>query len=388
MSCSGGKGIKVAVELKIAFIGAGNANFGGGEGPWDHAGRLETMPDLAVVGIADLNVALARRRLAARQGGARPGVWSGAKVFEDYQRMLEETRPDAVFIGLPPEAHGLAQPPKDIELTCAAAGVHMFIEKPLSAYPPEQVEPVAEALAAASGRGLVVSVGYMFRYSLAVDRMRQVLAETPGGARAVIARYDCAYSRIASKVWWDLRRTGGAIVEQATHFCDLMRCLAGEVRLETVRGVQIAAGEPAGALSDLPDGPDGRAIDADIPVEQRIPRATAAVWKFAGGALGSLTHAALLHGERYDSELEVWGDGLRMVLSDPYGACRLLVRRPGGERTETIDLGGTDDPYRTEAEAFLHAVRSGDAAGIRSPYADALATHRLTWAVRRASQET
>ena len=376
----------MADDLRIAFIGAGNANFGGGEGPWDHAGRLERMSGLAVVGIADLNADLAGRRLAARRSGAAPGVWTGAKVFTDYRRMLDETRPEAVFVGLPPEAHGLAEAPKDIEVTCADAGVHMFIEKPLSAYSPEQVAPVAEALAAASAKGLVVSVGYMFRYSRAVEQMRRAIAETPGGARAVIARYDCAYSEIASKVWWDLRRTGGAIVEQATHFCDLARFLGGEVDLSTVRGVQIAAGEPAGALCDIPAAPDGRSIDAGIPVAQRIPRATAAVWKFRSGAVGSLTHGVLLHGEKYDSELEVWGDGLRMVLDDPYGRCRLHVRRPGEDRTETLDFAG-DDPYRAEAEVFLDAVRSDDASGVRSPYADAFRTYELTWAIRRAGEE-
>ena len=39
-------------ELKIAFIGAGAVNFGGGEGPWDHASRLEQIKGLRVVGVA------------------------------------------------------------------------------------------------------------------------------------------------------------------------------------------------------------------------------------------------------------------------------------------------------------------------------------------------
>jgi len=373
-------------ELTIEFIGAGNANFGGGEGPWDHATRLEAIGGVAVVGIADINVPLAERRLADRQGGAAPDIWRPARVFDDHRAMLDEARPDVVFLALPGEAHGTDEPGKDMELNVAAAGAHLFLEKPLSAYEPQRVAPVAEALAAAGEKGLIVSVGYMFRYSRAVDAMREILSETSGGARAVIARYDCAYSEIASKVWWDLRRTGGAIVEQATHFADLSRYLGGEVTAGSVRAVQIAAGEPAGALVDLPDGPDGNVIDADIPVEHRIPRATAAVWKYDSGAVGSLTHGALLHGESYDSELEVWGDGLRMVLSDPYGDCRLHVRRPGGESVETLTFDG-DDPYRTEVEVFLDAVRSGDASGVRSSYADAMKTYELTWAIRRASEE-
>jgi predicted dehydrogenase len=83
--------------------------------------------------------------------------------------------------------------------------------------------------------------------------------------------------------------------------------------------------------------------------------------------------------------LEIWGDGLRMVLSDPYGACRLHIRRPHSEQTETLSFA-EDDPYLSEDRAFVDAVRQGDASLIRSPYADAMQTYELTWAIRRASE--
>jgi hypothetical protein len=35
-----------------------------------------------------------------------------------------------------------------------------------------------------------------------------------------------------------------------------------------------------------------------------------------------------LHGSKYESEIEVRADGLRMTLENPYTVCRLLVRRP------------------------------------------------------------
>lgn len=372
-------------QLKIAFIGAGNANFGGGEGPWDHASRLEKIGDVRIVGIADLNTPLAERRLAARRSGPAGDMYADAEIFADYRRMLERAGPDAVFIALPPEAHGTAEAPKDIELTCASAGVHMFIEKPLSSAPPEEVAPVADALARAAEGGLIVSVGYMFRYSRAVEKMKEILAETPGGIRAFVARYNCAYTEIASKVWWDIRRTGGPIVEQATHFCDLARYIAGDIDLSTILAVSIPGGEAASQLTKVPAGSDGRSIEADIPDEYRIPRATAAVWRFTNGAVGSLTHGILLHRKKYLAELEVWGDGLRIALKDPYGRCRLHVRYPGSEDVETLDFAD-DDPYLSEAETFIRAVRTGDASAVRCTHADAVKTHQLTWAVRRAAE--
>ncbi len=372
-------------ELRIAFIGAGAVNFGGGEGPWDHATRLEKIGGLRVVGVADPDTARAERVLAARRAGTAGRLYTQAKVYPDWRLLLEEARPDAVFIGLPPNVHGLPEPPRDVEMACAAAGVHMFLEKPLGCWPAEQMGAVAEALARATEAGLIVSVGYMFRYAKAVTKMREIIAGTPGGVRAVLARYDCAYSEIFKVEWWDVRCSGGPIVEQATHFCDLARLLGGEVDLKSVRAVRIDASSAAAGLADMPLGPGGQALEQPVPTEFHAPRATVAIWKFDSGAVGSLTHGTLLHKRKYESELEVWGDGLRMVLSDPYGACQLHVRRPHEERTETLSFA-QDDPYLTEDQAFIDAVRRRDASGIRSSYADAMKTYALTWAIRRAAQ--
>lgn len=374
-------------NARIAFIGAGAANFGGGEGPWDHATRLEKIGQLTVVGIADPDMERSHRALARRQSGRAPALYAQTKLFADFHQLLAETRPDAVYLAVPPAAHAATTPPRDIELACISAGAHLFIEKPLSADPPEAVAPVAEEISRASERGLIVSVGYMFRYSKAIDRIRQIIGQTPGGVRAVVARYNCAYSQITKKEWWDSRQTGGPIVEQATHFCDLARLLGGEVDLASVQAVAIASGSRKADLVDIPKA-SGRPLDDGVPAEHHVPRSTAAVWRFADGAVGSLTHGTLLHEAKYESELEVWGDGLRLVLQDPYGVCRLLMRRPHAEATEIVGEYGDDDPYLGEDTAFIDAIRSGNPAGIRSPYADAFRTYQLTWAIRRAAERS
>jgi len=58
----------------------------------------------------------------------------------------------------------------------------------------------------------------------------------------------------------------------------------------------------------------------------------------------------------------------------------------GGEDVETLDFAA-DDPYLTEAEVFIEAIRTGDASAIRCTYADAVKTHRLTWSIRRAAEK-
>jgi predicted dehydrogenase len=173
-------------ELKIAFIGAGNVNFGGGEGPWDHASRLEQIPGLRVVGAADPDTARAAAALKKRSGppslrfGAAGAMYADARPYGDYRAMLDAQRPDAVWIGVPPNAHGTTEPGRDMEVQCAQRGVHMFIEKPLSAARPEAVRRAAAVLGKSK---VITSVGYMFRYSRAIDLMRGILAETPGPPR-------------------------------------------------------------------------------------------------------------------------------------------------------------------------------------------------------------
>lgn len=50
------------------------------------------------------------------------------------------------------------------------AGMHIFVEKPLSVKPVEEVKRLARELKAVQqGNGVTVAVGYMLRYSPAVE---------------------------------------------------------------------------------------------------------------------------------------------------------------------------------------------------------------------------
>jgi len=123
-----------------------------------------------------------------------------------------------------------------------------------------------------------------------------------------------------------------------------------------------------------------------VPMERRINRVTCSVFKFENGAVGSLTHSALLHESAYTTELEVLADGLHLVLSDPYGKPQLRVRRPHSEAYETVHLGDTD-MYLRQVEEFVKAVRTGDVSGIQSPYADGALSYQATQWITAASNE-
>ena len=233
-----------------------------------------------------------------------------------------------IITGVPPLYHGSMESPKDIELQCLRAGVHVFVEKPVSVIPPEQFSSYVETVEEVQREnGLVLSVGYMFRYHPAIQQMKSILEKYGQPMMGINARYNCAYSMSRNYIWWDKTKSGGPIVEQATHFCDLMRYIGGEVKSETISALAVPASdteEDPGYLSEI------KAVNRESSLEKnkRVPRLTSAHWLFCSGAVGNLTHLVSLHGVKYEAEIEVFADGLRMVLEEPYRPeCKLRVRK-------------------------------------------------------------
>jgi predicted dehydrogenase len=364
------------MTVRVAFLGAGGVNFGGHGNAWDHATRLELLPSVEFVGIADLNVEQAERVLALRKKKATSGHrWQQCQIFQDYKEMLQLAAPHCVFIGVPPGAHGSSERP--IELVCARAGVHMFIEKPLSCAPANDIQGYAQELSELS-KNLVISVAYMFRYSDAIRKMRDLATEF-GPVKLFQARYHCAYEKIGA-FWFDVSQSGGPIVEQATHFLDLGRYFCGDVDIGSVMGMSIKSTDAMGVLSKL------KVDESRVQPANRVPRVTHAMWKFKSGAMGTLCHSALLHGWAYETQLEIVGDGYQIVLKDPYGKCEMYVRSPTSDAGEVLNLQAGNDPYLEEIQTFIEACRTGDKSKIASPYEDAVKTYLLSWAVRSASE--
>lgn len=319
-----------------------------------------------------------------RRGGAAGALWEDTRCFASPEQLLQRAAPNAIFVGVPPVAHGSGSAPLEAQLL--DAGASCFVEKPVSLAPSTDVSAYARQVEAKTREsGLVTSVGYMFRYAQVFQRVREEIEATPTGrVLAFLGRYNCAYAAIDHPFWWDERASGGPIVEQATHFVDLSRFLAGEADLDTLTGVCIPADDPSGAgeLCDIPSVVD----ESGIPRQHRLPRVTSATWRTQTGGVATLTHGLLLRGEDYHAELEVWGDGLRIGVEAPYSDCpRLRIRRGKSDEDEVVDFPG-DDPYYTEASVFLNACLTGDVSGVRSSFQDAAHTHALSMKIREATK--
>ncbi|OSX65282.1 hypothetical protein POSPLADRAFT_1135040 [Postia placenta MAD-698-R-SB12] len=378
-------------DFNVLFIGAGNIMFGSDEGPWNHSFRFEHKlgPRLKVVALIDPAIDRATAVLQKKCETFVRSAYENTRVFrtlEDFvKNMSRKDVPRAVIVGSPPMFRGTVQTGRDIELQILKffPGVAMFIEKPAATGPSSEIEEAFTIAKRISDSGTLCSVGYMLRYLRAVQMMKQIINDNNLTVMATVARYACAYEAIAKPDWWDKSKSAGPVIEQGTHFCDLSRYFGGDVDMTTVSAHSLDWDENAGHLSKI-------VIDETaIPPENRIPRVTAATWKYESGAVGSFTHLVALQGHDYSCELEVYADGYQLKLVNPYVQPVLFIRRPGNDHEESHRFPD-DDPFFSEISVLIDNIEDieedPETAQILSTFEDACKTYQLTWAIREASE--
>ncbi len=310
-------------KTRIGFIGAGGI-------AQRHLGVLETFDDVRLAAFADTDFA------RAEEAASR----FGAKAFASHGEMLESTDLDAVYICIPPFAHG------EPERAVLARNLPFFVEKPLS-LDIALAERVADEVAR---KNLVTAVGYHWRYLDTIDEARDRLVGNP-------VRLLSGYwldSTPPPQWWWRTDRSGGQMVEQATHIIDLARYLAGDV-------VQVFG------MAGHTERPDFGGLD--------VPTVSTASLRFASGAIGNIGATCLLNWS-HRVGLHLFGEGLAIELTDhdimvDVGAGRPVRRAEG-------------DPVRREDRDFVDAVRGGENR-IRCPYREALETHRAAIAIAQSA---
>ena len=312
-------------EVKIGFIGCGgNAN--------GHMNRLAEMEGACVVAVCDIQAD--RAQSAAEK--------HNAAAYTVHQALLERDDLDAVYLSLPVFVHG--QP----ELDVIARGLPFFVEKPVAI----NMDIAHEIEAAVAKTGLITCVGYQLRYLGSTRITQQILQGRT--INMVVGKYWCSTGHGDPSAWLrQMNKSGGQLVEQATHTIDMMRYMGGEV--ETVYAMQ------ANRFLKETDCPDANSV----------------ALQFASGAVGSLTATWAYAGDwtnanildlLYEGELLNWNPSRVSVQED-------------GEWTHKIEPSPTID------EVFVEAVRSGDASPILSPYSDAVKTLAISLAANQSAQE-
>jgi predicted dehydrogenase len=305
------------MPLSLAFYGAGDR-----ARPYlDALGRRS---DVQLAGVCDLD------RRAAEQTAAG---W-GARVFLSYEAMLEEARPEALWVCVAPHLQG------DVLLRAAERGIPFFVDAPGA---------VTYERAALYGRlvrecSLVTAVGFSARHGDVVQEAREYLGAHP----------------IPLALGWWLAPAGdgpaagaaGLLWTDACQMVDALRFFCGEVA--RVRALGAGRGPaPGGLVVQL---------------------------EFAGGAAGLLTCTTFARPEPR-VELELLGEGWSIGFGPGLSTLRLA------ERDKTTILRCLNNPAADQATAFVEAVTAGKPGPVFVDYADALRTLAVCHAAAVSARE-
>lgn len=315
------------MTLHIGFVGTG----------WfarKHAQMLAGMEGVKVASVCGSSLDKAERMASD---------YPDARGYASVDEMLDGRRLDAVYICVPPFAHG------GIERVLCEREIPFFVEKPLGT----GIETPTDILRAVSERRLLTSVGYHFRYTDGAAHAKKLLQERTLGMAA-----GYWLGSMPSVAWWRRAEgSGGQFVEQTTHIVDLLRYIAGEVtEVYAVYADRVMQGKKEGVT---------------------VPDVGTVTLKLESGAVATIVNTCLLPA-MHRAGLQLFTDV--GVMEVGLGFFKDMTK----ERiTEYKDTG---DPYEAENRAFLHAVRTGDDSGILSAYADAWRTQQITAFANRSAE--
>jgi myo-inositol 2-dehydrogenase / D-chiro-inositol 1-dehydrogenase len=349
--------------VRIGMVGAGSVAA-------RHVRTLLAMDGVEVAGVAD----------PALERAGRLAEEAGAAAYPTHMDLLEAERLDALYICVPPFAHGAP------ELAAIDAGLPFFVEKPVAI----DLETAEEIAARLAERPRLTCTGYHWRWLDIFERAAELLADNP--PRLV----QCYWlDKVPPPPWW-LRRdgSGGQTIEQTTHVLDAARGLAGEVAEVHAFGARAAAhpapgdeGPRRGSTAHRPAGGSGsstaRAAGGPATTEvAALPAAdihdvSVASLRFASGAVGTVASTCLLP-RLQRAGIHVVADGLSLELCET----ELVVEADGERSVWPADADARPRPDRD----FVAALRGGPDA-IRVPWPEAYRTHRLACAITRSADE-
>ncbi len=326
---------------KLAMIGCG------GIGEY-HLGHFLTYENLMeMVGFCDLIPE--RAEAFVEKAGC-------GKAYTDFKVMLDETKPDMVFVCIPPYCHG------EVEEELLRRSIHFFIEKPMAL----DIKFAKKVRDAIEEKKLITAVGFQCRYNNFTDACHEFCHNNQ-----IVFAEATRFGGVPGVWWWrDKELSGGQLVETTIHQCDLLRYMMGDV-------VEVCSYASRGFVKDTENF---KTDDLSVTIA-----------RFASGALATIgTGCYSRKGASFDSKVVFsaadkraeWILGKRV---DIYG--EVPEQKPAKEEVYAIKgdgaLGAGGDKISVERDidaglicdrTFIEAVISGDDSKVRSPYRDAYKT--------------
>ena len=148
--------------------------------------------------------------------------------YTDYKKMIDEVKPDAVFVVTPTKMH------YEMVMYALEHGCHVFCEKPFCLTPGEGEKMVALAKA----KGLVNQVGYHNRFIGTFNEMKRLLASGIIGKpfHFMGEAYGPVVLKSKGGTWRsDKKNGGGCVMDYAAHVLNLINYITGS-RLIDAKG--------------------------------------------------------------------------------------------------------------------------------------------------------
>jgi predicted dehydrogenase len=295
-----------------------------------------------------------RDQKVAREVAARYGV---PQVFERWEQMLAEARPDIVVIASPPSLH------RAIAVEALAGGAHVLCEKPL-------------AMDAAEGRAMIEAAqrakrtamtSFNWRYPAAMQRLHTMAAAGfLGRVFHVNVRWlGGRWADEEAPITWRMDRAQaghGAMGDMGVHVIDLIRWSFGEFKQLSAQAGIAYPGRTVPGTSKIVDSEDFCSVTAELVsgaqvnmFTSRAARGTSEQTLEAYGTDGALQY-------RLDREKPRWWRGELRAAAKGSGFAPVKV--PAG----LPKSAGEGDPLEVTGKTtiaplvkrFLAATRKGD----------------------------
>jgi predicted dehydrogenase len=202
-------------KLKVAIIGCGGIANG------KHLPSLSKLNEVEISAFCDIS--LEKAQLAADKFGA-----AGAKVYEEYQELLEDSSIDIVHVCTPNDTHA------EITIAALESGKHVLCEKPMA-----KTAADARRMAEAAKRtGKKLTIGYNNRFRADSMHLKQVCDN--GELGEIYFAKAHAVRRRGVPTWGvfldEEKQGGGPLIDIGTHALDLTMWLMNNYEPRVVLG--------------------------------------------------------------------------------------------------------------------------------------------------------
>ena len=285
----------------------------------------------------------------------------GIHTSTNFEEVLSELSPDAIYFALPPGVHN-----GEI-IQAANVGVHIFAEKPMSLYLNEAVD-MERAIQA---NGVISTAGFQQRYDARYEAVHKFLADKQPVMTTIIVNgalegHSIKHTKTetfggpANRVWTaNYEWSGATVVEGGIHQTDLMRYWFGDISWVEASYIHR---DP----SDIIDGGDN-------------PYAYSVRYGFECGCIANLILSRLrqtYYSDGYESILWTHGhlklegnDVVAYYYDGPYPP----AQPPSQEAVQhVLPLPDGVDPTEQISRAFLDTIRKGNSDQLRSTFTSSM----------------